>query len=75
VIDVLQEVIFKLGSVHVVICFQHYYFERLVHIDPVGVDTAEFIMRARYLGCIHCVVACWNDGDGARIEGFHPRRC
>jgi hypothetical protein len=75
-IVILQEVIFKLVSVHdVVIHFQHDAFEHLVYIDHVGVDTTKFVMHTSYLGSIHGVGAFWDDGDGSRIERLYPGRC
>jgi hypothetical protein len=50
-------------------------FDLLVNIDHVGVDTAKFVMHARYLGSIHFVGACWDDGYGARIKRFYPGLC
>jgi hypothetical protein len=47
----------------------------LVHIDPVGVDAAKFVMHASYMGSIHGVGANWNDGDGDMIERLCPGRC
>jgi hypothetical protein len=74
-ICILQEVIFKLGIVHVVKHFQHDAFEHLVYIDPAGVDTTKFAMHTSYMGSIHRVGACCNDGGGARIESLYPGRC
>jgi hypothetical protein len=52
VICIVQEVILKLGSVHVVIRFQHDAFERLVYINTVGV--VKFVMYANELHLDEC---------------------
>jgi hypothetical protein len=69
----LEEIIFKLGGVHIVICLNDEILEGLVYIDAVGIDTAALSMQACKLSCIHGVGAWWDDGNIVGIKGFHPR--
>jgi hypothetical protein len=41
VICILNEVVFNLGGMHIVVCLQNYAFEGLIHIVTVGVDAYE----------------------------------
>jgi hypothetical protein len=71
-ICILEEVVFRLGGIHIITCLQDDALEGLIHIDTVGVDAPELIMKARHLGSIHGVGSSCNGGGAVRLC---PGRC
>jgi hypothetical protein len=64
-----KEVFFKLGGMHIFVCLQNDVFEGLIHIDTVGVDAPEFVMKACCLGRINGVGTSCNDGVAPGLYG------